>query len=203
MNFNLTKQTKLILLFAFGAALLGGVFYSGYWYWQLRQPTTETQPPAEESEKAYEIINNPDGSHTFICYKFGFEFDYPEGWEFSEERSSTRYSNGWIDLIKKDKQGSVYIAAQAPRNRSKYSALRDRIVDSTGGKESIPTEPNFIVFGVPAFRYEVLNMLQSGNALEIVFENSKHVFKVVIPWEKRDDPEYMEILNSFKLTDKD
>ena len=199
MNFNLTKQTKPIVLFALTVALLGGVCYGGYRYWQSQQAVSESQEPEEPiEERAYEIIDNPDGNHTFVCYKFGFEFNYPEGWEFSEKYSSVRYDDGWVEIFSKDGERSVLISAWAPRDQTRYPMLRDSLIEQDG-LVGLSLEPNFAVAGLPAFKYGLLERSQASDVVQVVFESNDHVFAASTAWNNRDDPEYTEILNSFKL----
>ena len=207
MNLNLTKQTKIIFISLFTLILLGGVFYGGWGYWQNRKPAPDQQEPSAEEpaeEKAYEIIDNPDESHTFICYKFGFKFDYPEGWEFSERGSNlvgaTGSDNvGWAEIVKNGNwRQNFRIYVLLPRDKSKFSTFRGFLV-YLRDKSNIPLEPNFVVSGVPAFKYIFLGGRTAESSLEVAFEHSNQTFKIYLPVEKQDDPEYLEILNSFKF----
>ena len=207
MNFNLTKQSKTILLSLLALAFLGGVGYGGWRCWQLKQSAPQ-EPPVEEptEEKTYEIIDNPDGSHTFICYKFGFKFDYPEGWEFSERYSNLRGATGSDDvgavkIIKNnDWRLNVLVSVGLPRNKSEFPTFRDFLVYLVD-RPDIPFEPNFEVSGVPAFKYTFLGGRTARSSLEAAFEYSNNTFVIRIPLEKQDDPEYLGIMDSFKFTE--
>lgn len=204
MNLSTLKQTKPIIIFALTLALLGGVSYGGYWYWRLRQPTSETQPPAEEPEKVYEIIDNPDGSHTFICYKFNFKFDYPDTWEFSERYSDLRGATGSdkvgaVKIRKKDGKDAIIFTAGVLRDKSRFPTFRDLVVHLSD-KSEIPPEPNTTVGGVPAFSYGVLDGGGYRDALEIMFETADSTFLISADWEDRNDPEYRGIIESFEFT---
>lgn len=200
MNFQITKQPRLILISALVAALLGCVFYGGYRYWQSSRAVSVPQEPFTEGELDYEIIDNSDGSYTILCYKFGFKFNYPEGWEFSEKYSSTRYDNGWVEIFSKDGERSILISAWAPRDQTRYTTLRDSLIGQDG-LVGLSLESNFAIAGLPAFKYGLLERLQASDVVQVVFENNEHVFAISTAWNNRNDPEYIEVLNSFKLTD--
>jgi len=198
MNLPSLQQPKTLFLFALTAALLGILPYGGYRCWQSRQIIPEPQVPAEE--KAYEIVDNPDGSRTFVCYKFGFKVTYPDTWEFSEKYSSFRYEAGALEIFRGSDQTDILFSVWAPRNQDRYPTLWESLVGQDG-LAGLSPDPNFTVAGLPAFRYGLLERLQARDVEQTVFENDEHVFAISISWDHRNDPEYAEILNSFKLTD--
>lgn len=192
-----------MLLFAFVVALSGAAFYGGYRYWQDRPSVS--QPPesvTESPNEAYEIIDNPNGSHTFVCYKFDFKFNYPSDWEFSEKYSNLRGATGTdevgsIRVFDESGKSHIDIFIFLPRDLSKFPTLRDFLV-YLDDRSEIPQEANFEVDGIPAFKYHFWGP-QVADVIDVIFEHDNHTFEIYIPWEKRDDSEYNKILETFEF----
>lgn len=101
MDLSTLKQTKSIILFAFAIALLGGVFYGGYRYWQSRQAVSEPQELEEissgkivdqhfnpQGEETYRIVENRDGTKTFYNYYHKYKIIAPAGWAAAATRKT-------------------------------------------------------------------------------------------------------------------
>lgn len=197
---SLLKTKPIIIVTA--VILLSLSSFGLYRYLQSKQsPPVTPQPTPTEETKPYEIITNPDGSQTFICYKFGFKITYPSTWEFSERYSSIepRYTTGWVELDTKGSEiGGIYISAGSPRDATKYPTLRDLIVH-LDDKQVVPQEPNITIAGLPAFRYPSVGHIGANDTLATIFETQNYVFWISSSIEKQNDPELLGIIDSIVL----
>lgn len=202
---NLTKQFKIILLSILILTLLGGVGYGGWRYWESKQIMPEAQePPVEEptEEKAYEIIDNPDGSHTFICYKCSYKLTYPDSWENIGKHSDAGFTAGWAEFVRRGNipKEAIHISFY-DFSVGSYVNFRDYLVKTARTEmEDIPTEPNITVSKIAGYAFRS-DAGGEGNLLIIAIEKDDRAFKIYLPWEKRDDPEYLSVLNSFEFID--
>lgn len=203
MNLSTLKQTEPIILFALAVALLGGVGYGGYRYWQSRQVVSEPQGPQEPvEEKAYEITDNPDSSKTYYAYLYNYKITVPEGWEVIP---STFYTSD-LSMRRKDAPAveDLFIRsrpAEKDRSFEKYLEWERQNIVEPRGEEVIPQEPNFGFSGIPAYRYERY-LVHARDVSILVFEHGSVWYEISIPLQFKEDPEYWSILNTFEFLEK-
>lgn len=190
MNFNLTKQARLILISALAAALLGGVGYSGYRYWQSQQPTPDQDYTYYDvlggriaCPSNWYIVRHSNDLTYFAIPHEGDDWNNPDEWE----RLLWIYTSFF-----------PYVCPSEGPSCEEFKQTKFKEELKNLGHLNIPDTPNTQVSGIPAFSYKFTKEDFGEELWAVSFEHNR-AFSIYFPWEKRDDPEYTKVIESFEF----
>ena len=187
MNFQLTKQTKFILVSALTVALLSGVSYGGYRYWQSKQAVPEPPESSVAEEPKPTPITEPTDDSDWNLYlnkEYGFSVEYPTGWEVAEKNISEK---GYSLQVARGRIGfdldnvgyiSVYVFEAPPEESLEEWVDKNKVLIELSSLASVPDHPQGQVGGVPTFVVYSPRDRQVPDAVTAVFKKGTYIFKI-------------------------
>jgi len=206
MNFQITKQIRPILLFAFAVTLLGGVSYGGYRYWQSRQAIPKSQTPPNVEEPKPTPITKPTDDPNWNLYtnkEYGFTVEYPTGWGVSESfsdasRGDKRRMKSWIKFVKTSSASIMISVWEMPEaNLLEWSMENESLIVSGGA--GVPDSINATIGGSPTLvMYSPPGQVPS--AVVALLKCKNFIFKISHFTPKNENPLLWDIYEHFLRT---
>ncbi len=205
MNFLLTKQTKTIVIFALTVALLGGVGYSGYQYWQSKQAVPEPPESSVAEEPNPTPITEPTDDPNWNLYinkEYGFSVEYPTGWEVEEKKISKAGAPEYVarNKISFEAVGEGYITIYAMRTDLGLMSWSNKfyeLLSSSVG--ALPSNPNAGLAGRDALIvYSPPN--QAPSKVIVALREGSYIFTLEHFTPKNENPLLWDIYEHFVRT---
>jgi len=205
MNFLLTKQTKTIVISALAIALLGGVSYGGYTYWQSQQVVPEPQEPLIEEPKPTPITEPTEDPNwnLYINKEYGFSVEYPADWAVSESVQNISGSDkhrmaSWIKFVKMGSV-SIMISVWNTPEAALLEWVKEKSALIVSGGAVVPDKPNAEIAGLPTVVvYSPFG--QAPSAVTAVLKSGNRIFKVEHFTPKNENPLLWDIYEHFVKT---
>ena len=202
MNLKLTKQSKIILLSLFGIALLGGVGYGGWRYWESRRPAAEPQSPVVEPTPIIRSTDDPDWN-LYISEEYGFSVEYPAEWEVKRSLPSVGHREdlrmkSWIKFMKVGSAYAMISTWELPgADLLEWSKENKNLLVSGGAV--LPAGANARVAGLPALvLYSPPG--QAPSKVTAVLKNGDYIFRIEHFTPKNESPLLWDIYEHFLRT---
>lgn len=178
MGFQLTKPIKILLL-AIAVALLGGLAYGGYRYWQSRQGepklTSTTKPTADPRWDLY--INKENG----------FSVEYPSESMISEGQLS---EFGGDSISFSVASVMLFNISVKETNKDLITLVEEGVTNvSNTTRPLLPNKPNATIAGVPAVVLYVADSRYSLVTIYAFFKRGGFFYNIqhFVPSDKQID----------------